>query len=235
MFYGNANVGIQENPTGVWDSNYLGVWHFNEEGTGTRFDSTSNNNDGTTNNYEGDEAVSGIIGGSDKLDGVDDFIHISKNASIKGSAQTTFEGWINMDILDGGSQNIYYETVQNDPVKARLVLHVTTSDELRFAGRAPDIDSSTSLWGFVNDVDQMLITNNWFHVVAIFDSVNNIHRIYLNGVEYTTALSEPTFDNVDPQSNPYFGALGSGSLDPFNGTFDEFRISNISRSNNLLI
>jgi hypothetical protein len=230
MFYGNSSILAQENPTGVWDSNYIGVWHFNEEGSGTRFDSTSNNNDGTPSNYDGDEAVPGLIGGSDNLDGVNDYIQLNKNASVKGSTQVTFEGWINIDILNGTSQNIYYETVQDDPVKVRLVVHITTSNELRFAGRTPDTDSSASLWGFVNDVEQTLTTNSWFHIVSIFDSESDVHRIYLNGVEYTIPLSEPAFDNVDPQSNPYFGALGSGSPDPFNGTIDEFRISNISRS-----
>ncbi|MHA2101128.1 MAG: LamG-like jellyroll fold domain-containing protein, partial [Candidatus Kariarchaeaceae archaeon] len=161
---------------------------------------------------------------------VNDFISINKNASVKGFTQVTFEGWINIDVLDGASQNIYYETIQSDPVKPRLVVHITVTNELRFAGRAPDTDSSASLWSFVSDAAQPLTTDTWFHLVAIFDSTNDIHRIYLNGDEYSISLSEPAFDNTDPQSNPYFGALGSGSPDYFNGTIDEFRISNISRS-----
>lgn len=31
MYYGNAGAANQENPTGVWDSNYLGVWHMAED------------------------------------------------------------------------------------------------------------------------------------------------------------------------------------------------------------
>ena len=50
MYYGNSGASNQENPTGVWDSNYKGVWHLNEDPTGVapqHLDSTSNNNDGT--------------------------------------------------------------------------------------------------------------------------------------------------------------------------------------------
>ena len=48
MYYGNSTVGSQENPTGVWDSNYLLVHHLEEAPTGTITDSTGNNEDGST-------------------------------------------------------------------------------------------------------------------------------------------------------------------------------------------
>ena len=49
MYYGNATCGSQQNPTGVWDSNFKGVWHLKETtgGTDAIRDSTSNDNDGT--------------------------------------------------------------------------------------------------------------------------------------------------------------------------------------------
>ncbi|MFX0016980.1 MAG: DUF2341 domain-containing protein, partial [Candidatus Hermodarchaeota archaeon] len=231
MYFGNPTIERQENPSGVWDENYLSVWHLNEEGSGTRYDSTSNNNDGIPINFEGDEAVLGKIGGSDKLDGIDDYIEIEKSGSIKGSSQVTFEGWINISILAGNSQNIYIETVQ-DSSGSRFVVHVTTSNELRFAGRAPDSDSIT-LWGFINDFEQPLTTDTWFHVVAVFDSINDLHHLYLNGVEYNTTVSEPVIDNVDPLSPPTLGGLEGSDL--FNGTIDEFRVSTTSRSRDWII
>jgi hypothetical protein len=51
MYYGNPNVyQSPENPTGVWESNYKGVWHLNQDPAGTApqmLDSTSNVNHGT--------------------------------------------------------------------------------------------------------------------------------------------------------------------------------------------
>jgi hypothetical protein len=166
------------------------------------------------------------IGNSINLDGIDDYIEIKKSGSIKGSSQVTFEGWINIDNLAGSSQNIYIETVQNSG-DSRFLVHVTTSDELRFAGRAPDGDSVT-LWGLINDFQQPLTTDTWFHVVAIFDSVDDTHHLYLNGVEYNATQNEPVMNNTDPLKSPSLGGLEGSDL--FNGTIDEFRVSTTSRS-----
>ncbi|MFW9853412.1 MAG: DUF2341 domain-containing protein [Candidatus Thorarchaeota archaeon] len=222
MYFGNPTIENQENPAGVWDASYLSVWHFDEEGNGSRYDSTSNNNDGTPFNYEGDEAVLGKIGGSDKLDGIDDYIEVNKSGSIKGLSQVTFEGWINIGDLSGSSQNIYIETIQNT-IDTRFIVHISTSNSLRFAGRAPDSDSVT-LWGFVATIS----TSTWYHIVAIFDSLNDIQYLYLNGVEYSTALSEPSIDNGDPLKPPSIGGLEGADL--FNGTIDEFRVSATARN-----
>ena len=50
LYYGNSIVtSPTENPTGVWDASYQGVWHLDESGNGTfdEFaDSTTNANDG---------------------------------------------------------------------------------------------------------------------------------------------------------------------------------------------
>ncbi|NIR17478.1 MAG: hypothetical protein GWN86_27635, partial [Desulfobacterales bacterium] len=36
IHFGHSSVcGATENPTGVWDSNYVGVWHLDEEQSGT--------------------------------------------------------------------------------------------------------------------------------------------------------------------------------------------------------
>jgi len=65
MYYGNACISSPtENPTGVWDDNFVGVWHLKETGTGTRYDSTQYGNNGTPNNYDNDEATN-----SGKVDG----------------------------------------------------------------------------------------------------------------------------------------------------------------------
>ena len=51
MYYGNASAESGENPAGVWDSNFVGVWHLNAEqagtgGTDVYKDSTAYGNDG---------------------------------------------------------------------------------------------------------------------------------------------------------------------------------------------
>ncbi len=49
MLYGDPDCGSQENPEGVYDSYFRMVQHL-EETSGTHYDPTSNDNDGTANN-----------------------------------------------------------------------------------------------------------------------------------------------------------------------------------------
>ena len=61
MYYGNASAADQQNGTGTWDANYVGVWHLNETvgGAGAIKDATSNAKHGTTNGTM-------TLGGSDR-------------------------------------------------------------------------------------------------------------------------------------------------------------------------
>ncbi len=93
MFYNNSGSSNQQNPTGVWDSNYVGVWHLNETGTGTRYDATSNNNDGTPTNYDNDEATTGIIDGADQLDGNSDYISMGNILTFANTNDLMLEAW----------------------------------------------------------------------------------------------------------------------------------------------
>jgi hypothetical protein len=66
IYYGNSSVSRDyASSSDVWDSNYKAVWHLSESGSGTRYDSTANNNNGTPSNFEGNEGVSAKIDGGD--------------------------------------------------------------------------------------------------------------------------------------------------------------------------
>jgi hypothetical protein len=100
MYYGNPTTDAQEKPEEVWDENYKLVQHMNEDGTGTRYDSTRNNNDGTTSGYDGDEATdSGQVNGADDFDNTNDNVQIADNSTLGGMAQLTVEAWVNLDQL----------------------------------------------------------------------------------------------------------------------------------------
>ena len=47
MYYGNSGASSQQNPTGVWDSDFKGVYHLNESTGSNAGDSTSNSYTGT--------------------------------------------------------------------------------------------------------------------------------------------------------------------------------------------
>ena len=97
MYYNNSVCSNQEDPVGVWDSNFIGVWHLNEtdDAVGaTRWDSTGNDNDGLTAGYDGDESIDGLIDGADDFDGADDYINVSHDDSMNTTGSITIEGWV---------------------------------------------------------------------------------------------------------------------------------------------
>ncbi|UCG02381.1 MAG: DUF2341 domain-containing protein, partial [Candidatus Heimdallarchaeota archaeon] len=56
MYFGNSGMSSQANPTGVWNSNFKGVWHLNQNHS-TQIDSTSYDNDGTTSGLSSDDLI----------------------------------------------------------------------------------------------------------------------------------------------------------------------------------
>jgi len=87
MYYGYGSAPNQENPTGVWDSNFKAVWHLQDD----FLDSTSNSNDGTNS---GSSDGAGKIGDAQDFDGVNDRIHFSSSLGIITGAVWTIEFWI---------------------------------------------------------------------------------------------------------------------------------------------
>ncbi len=86
MYYGNPYLNSQENPTGVWDSNYKGVWHMKEVNP---IDSTSNGKNGTESG--GILPISGKIDGATYFGGDNEYITIGN----VGSKIKTIEFWMN--------------------------------------------------------------------------------------------------------------------------------------------
>ncbi len=95
MFYSNSGItASQQNPAGVWDANYMGVWHVaNNGGELSLADSTSNGNNATN---DGATATTGQIDGGMQTNG-STYATIGTPASLANLAQgnATFSAWVN--------------------------------------------------------------------------------------------------------------------------------------------
>ena len=96
MYYSNDECTSQENASGVWDSNYLAIWHLDET-SGRHYDSTSNNHDSTSIIGVTQNAV-GKISGGDSFDGSNDYIDIVMNmpSTVTISVWATYTGSTDM-------------------------------------------------------------------------------------------------------------------------------------------
>ena len=116
IYYGNSNISSsQEDVNNVWDSNFKGVWHLDDDLLGTVSDSTSNDNNGLSYGSIGtSNQINGKIGGSIDFNGIDDYINFGSSSSLDLTSAITIELW-----AVGTSPNISFETRRTSSERER--------------------------------------------------------------------------------------------------------------------
>ena len=197
MYYSNPIVADGQNATAVWDSDYVGVWHYD----GDILDSTGNNNDGT--NYDS-IVTTGIIGGGRSFDG-NDYISYDDSIFPSGSSPRTLSAWV--------SHSNLLTTVQ-----APLVYG--TGDTGQAYGLFQK-DSELIVGGYSDDITLNTIPtiNNWYHLAMTYDGTTV--RAYVDGSldisaakSWNTVLDEFRVGQQVNTGNQFFA-----------GQIDEIRIS----------
>jgi len=222
MYYANSGASNQENATGTWEDDFRGVWHLNEESTGTRYDSTTNGHNTTATNYDGDEAVTGKIGGADNFDGSSDILVGPSSNSITGDnlQVTTMSAWVKHS---HAGDNGYITALKRLSTNSTLFSldPGSTAGSLGFLTR--NYANTTHPWlsynGGYND-------GEWHHLVAV---INNLDRIlYVDGSQRNSDVHG--LQSVTGNTALFtIGGFAVGSI-LFNGTIDEVQISNTNRS-----
>ncbi|MHA2474172.1 MAG: DUF2341 domain-containing protein, partial [Promethearchaeota archaeon] len=229
MYYGNSTMGPQENPTGVWDSNYQAIWHLSEDPSGTApqiLDSTLNNYDGTSfGSMTSEDQRAGQIDGCLDFDGSDDEVNPS-GVVIGDLAAWTLSAWIRMGADTADQRTIYSEgdTVVSD----YLFLYVDDiNSDVRFYS-----ETATGDWTQV--IGSTDVEDNQWHLVTLVQRSKTDRELFVDSLSEGTSTHNAGTLTTDTAS---IGALNYiwGSADWFNGTIDEVRISNINRSNDWII
>ncbi|MFX0167127.1 MAG: DUF2341 domain-containing protein [Candidatus Hodarchaeota archaeon] len=241
MYYGNATMTSQENPSGVWN-NYVGVWHLNESPAGIVYDSTAYSNDGTTlGSMSSSDLVSCQISTGFELDGFDDMISIPESTSLDSvSDEATLSLWINwVNSSDGGYQRVM--TTSNrftaNPTPPPTLFQ---TDGFEWAVQ-PDGDHFFYPYGGVstnyNLVTDPFTNNIWHYLVLTLNYATKSVKIYLDG----TSLSF-TIENVPSQwiqlanlDDWLWGGNLVASASQILGKFDEIRVSNVERSSGWIL
>jgi hypothetical protein len=227
LCYGNAAISTsQENKTGVWDTNFKGVWHLKENPAGSApqmKDSTANANNGTSQgSMTSGNQVAGQIAGSLDLNGSGNYIQAPDSPSLSIVTDITISAWVKWD---GGRLN--------DGIVSKR-----TSNEV--AGNwALRMDESTTgllewmVWNGVDDQDKAtsasaISAGVWTHVVVTFDDPTNTTKFYINGVLNNTDTGI-AYSLADTAQTFAIGWAGQSSQ-YFAGIMDEVRLSNTIRS-----
>lgn len=201
-----------------FDNNTVGLWHF-DEGFGTQVnDSTPLYNNGTL----GGDGIgtdlptwtTGILGSALLFDGVDDYIDVPDNESLRLSDAYSLVVWVK-PISNGGQT--WQTILEKGSDRYGLYMSGDNTFQVYNGGFNPiSIKTSTFTMG------------EWCFLVATYDRNEGTRRIYLNGNEDASS----THSGVIGTSTQPLGINRhpSNGDSPFNGIIDEVAIYNRSLS-----
>lgn len=240
IYYGNTSISTsQEAAAAVWDSNYLGVWHLKEDPTDTapQMIESNNGNSLTTTSLVAGDQLACQIGGGLSLDGATKYATTNnKNVTAQNLTQYTISAWLYAGTL--GVKETAWEELRNGAATTRLKLGIDlatnigetgTNTYFFLSGRVLDADSYTYL-AVNNSVAVALSTR--YYVVAVFDSVNDINHLMVNGTDVTKSLVKTAFSDTVTSQNPRMAARSGtpASFEFWSGRIDEMHISNTMRA-----
>jgi len=223
MYYGNAAAAAQQNPTGVWDANYKGVWHFGTASQLTANDSTADAYNGTIVNAA---AGTGQIGGAGGFNGSSALINVTPPAAAN-TTSATISFWIKP--TDVTSSSAFYATYSGDMNDTSTRMYLDMGEP--FCGGSTNI--RFIFGGAACTESNILAAGSWTYVTIVFDGTQATNptkvKIYSNGVAQTVydgGLSIGSSLNIVDLHHQ----IGGFNNQYFAGQIDEWRISNSIRS-----
>ncbi|MFX0185408.1 MAG: DUF2341 domain-containing protein, partial [Candidatus Hodarchaeota archaeon] len=213
MYYGNSQIGRQENPEAVWNNDYIGIWHLKEVGNGAvgeYLDSSLYNNDGQGGGGTAGQIpaqVDGKIGKAQDFDGIDDDIQIPSSVSIQSPEfELTVSGWLNS-----------FDT--------------STDGGIIFSDWGYGLDfSDNGIYVHLNGTDNIVwdtgynVSSGWHYYAFTYDG--SVIRLYIDGVEIDNLSNS---GDIESSNTVRIGSAPWGSQRT-EGIIDEVRISTLKKS-----
>ena len=157
--------------------------------------------------YRFDESggVVGKFGNARNFDGIDDYVSV-ENVDLSRKSFSV-SAWVRPS--SGVAAQTYFSAYDNSSRGKSLVLRIYDTGKIRFGFYADDLDTSENVVSF----------GQWQNIVATFNSVNNVSRIYVNSGLVIEGVRGPF---VGENADVGIGALMSGSGSQFfRGDIDE--------------
>lgn len=214
MYYGNSGASDGQQATGVWNSNYKGVWHMKETSGVSVSDSTGQNNGTKISEGNPTSLTEAAIGSGLTFDAVNDSISTG-NSDLFNSANFTIEAWVYNP--GGGVGSVFTRGTQNQNGFYWLYIN----------GGKPYLQFISA--GTNNNATEgpAITTNAWHHLAVVHNDGVGIN-FYYDGVK-TTITNTNTFISASNQGT-WIGTY-AGSSNRYTGGLDELKHSAVARSN----
>ncbi len=197
------------------DNGLVAYWQM-DEASGTVYDETANNNDGTGTGIA-QSTTGGKIGGAVTFDATDE-IDCGNGASLTLDSKGTISAWVyptTLQLYGAVVSKFNFSTDRNG-----YGIRVSTSGRITL-----ELANGTTNQNIQSSTDAVIAINGWYHIVATWDGT--YVNIYLNGVKRATNVSQ----TVTPVSNVYNFHIGRDAVytstnGNWNGLIDEVAVYN---------
>ncbi len=216
------------NSSTVWDSNYVGVWHFADSNAGIAHDSTANGNNGTGYPAGALLTTAGPIGTAkyfpSKAKG---YVSFGTSTTLTVGNNMTLEAWIKPADLNSSQQYLLTNAGAAGGHGFALVYN-------GLWGGVSGVDGIQMLipaWATVSNTGGSIVGQSiWYHVVYTRNgSGSGTSAIYINGVPRPLAVAGSA-NFAAPYGATEVGRRSDDNSYFFTGGMDEVRISKIARS-----
>lgn len=237
-YYGDAGAADLSSPLGVWDTDFIGVWHLGEDPGATiapQFrDSTRRGGDATSQGgLTTSDSVETQIAKGIAIAGAAKYAVLPSNASsgaatVAGLTAYTVSAWANTTtITNTERKHIIDEARGATSSVTRMSLALETTDKWAIVGRIADADALTVFATSVASAVPNLDT----HVVGVVDTVADVHSITVNGTKDSNSLvlAGPIASTAGLAPST-IGTRVTFANEFWNGTISELRISKVARS-----
>ena len=234
LYYGNENAVDNQDPEGVWNNGYAGVWHMGDYGTNDRLDSTENNNHGITHNFDGNEQVDGVIGHatlfSDDLIPLynsGEYINVSYDESFNVS-EYTLSCWYNKELSTLGSWTVFLGKGDERNGWGDISLATYRNTETMYAVRQNETETWQGIWSGYNGIVE---NGTWVYAVNRYDGSTQTLTYGNETSDLLWKYKNDTYGGTIQRDTPFRMGIIDTTDQYYSGIMDEIRLSTVARSN----
>lgn len=221
IYCSNTNIAASlENRPGVWDTNYIGVWHMKNQGT-FNYDSTVNSNHGT-NIGTLSTNTNGVIAAAVQFDGATSYVELGNPPPVRSNTNdSTVEAWL------APARTNSRVTPLGKSYGGEFSMAYQLDGTLTFFYGQAGLDNNP----YTSMSTPALETNAWVYAAFVRQFSANKQFAYRHSLaSRCVAASVPGLTSASSSALPF--RIGRGYAGFWQGSIDEVRISSIARSSN---